>query len=260
MKKIKILLAATLFLSLISCSSDDENILDENPQVENCKISTITYGFFSGNRVYSATYNGDNLTQLTSSVDYVVFTYNSQNHLIKKEFYNNGNSQVQFKSEFTTNSSGQIIEQKNWEFYSGSLQYTGKETFAYNGNKISEIVDYYIDDATIQGKLVYEWTGNNPTKLSVYDENNVLECENTITYDLTKENKFNSTFSYFSFQDIYDEDFNLYQFLGENVITNTTNSCSGDTDIYDIILQSNGLVDNVELNNDLLWEFEYNCE
>lgn len=259
MTKIKILFVATL-LSLFSCSKDDDNQTDENPQAENCKISTITYGFFSGNRVYTATYSGENLTELTSNVDKVVFTYDAQNHLTKKEIYDMGNSQVQFKTEFTTNSNGQIIEQRNWEFYSGSLQYTGKETFTYSGNKIAQITNYDLDDTTIEGKLVYEWTGDNPTKLSVYNENNVLECENTIAYDLIKENKFNSTFIYFSFQDIYDEDFNLYQFLGKNVITSTTNSCSGDTDIYNITLQSNGLLDNVKLNGDLLWKFEYDCE
>lgn len=259
MKKTKILIVATLF-SLISCSEDNDSPIDETPQTENCKISKITYGFFSGDRLYAAIYNGENLTGLASNADQILFTYNAQNQLIKKEFYKNHNSQVQFKAEFTTNSSGQITEQKSWEFYNGSLQYTGKETFIYNGNKIAQITKYDLDDTTIQGKSVFEWTNDNPTKLSIYDGNNVLECENTITYDLTKENKFNSTFPYFGFQDIYDEDFQLYMFLGKNIITSTTNSCSGETDNYSTILDSKGLIDNVKLNGDLLWKFQYNCE
>lgn len=262
MTKIRILFLAT-FLSLISCSQDEvieDSPTGENPQAENCQISAITYGFFSGDRVYIASYSGENLSELTSNVNKFVFTYNAQNHLTKKEFYDLGNSQVQFKSEFTTNSSGQIKEERNWEFYSGSLKYTGKKTYMYDGNKLTQITSYDLDDSTIEGNHFLEWTGDNPTKLSVYDENDVLECENTVAYDLTKENKFNFTFPYFSFQDVYDEDFQLYLFLGKNVVTNTTNSCSGDTENYNMSLLSNGLIDNVKTNGDLLWEFEYDCE
>jgi len=259
MTKIRILFLATL-LPLISCSTDDNNPTGENPQAADCKISAITYGFYSGDIVYSAAYSGENITELTSNVDKVVFTYDAQNHLTKKEFYDIGNSQVKFKTEFTTNYSGQITEQRNWEFYSGSLQYTGKKSFSHNGNKLTQIIDYDVDDISIQNKLVYQWTGDNPTKLSVYNENDLLECANTIAYDLTKENKFNLTFPYFVFQDIYDEDFQLYMFLGKNIITSTTNSCSGETDNYNTNLLSNELIDNVKRNGDLLWKFLYNCE
>lgn len=264
MTKFKILFVA-IVLSLTSCSKDDTNTIEEktteeNPQAGSCKISEITYGFFSGDEVYTAIYSGENLTELISSVNKVVFTYNAQNHLTKKEYYDTGNSQIQFKSEFKTNSGGQITEQRNWEFYSGSLQYTGKEIFIYNGSELTQITSYDTDDTTIEGKFIYEWTGDNPTKLSIYDGNDALECENNIVYDLAKENKFNATFPYFAFQDIYDEDFQLYLFLGKNVVTSTTNSCSGGTNNFNISLQSDSFLDNVRLNGDLLWEFEYGCE
>lgn len=252
------LFIATLFL-LISCREYNNNPIDENPQAESCKIATITYGYFSGNKVYTATYSGENLIELTSIASKVVYTYNSQNHLIKKDFFDIGDSQVKFRTEFTANSNGKIIEERNWLFESGNLQYTGKYTYRYNADKIAEIINYAIDDTTIQGKLVFEWTGENPTKLLVFDVNNILECENTFIYDLTRENKFNSIFEYYSFQDIFDADINLYFFLGENVIVNTI-SCSGDTDVYNSTLTSNGLLDNVNLNGDLRWRFEYNCE
>lgn len=128
MTKIKILFMATL-LSLLSCSKDDDDQTGENPQAENCKISTITYGagiLSEEERVYTTTYSGENLTELTSSADKVVFTYDSQNHLTKKESYLIGNSQVQLKSEFTTNSNGQVIEQRDWNYNGNSLQYRGK--------------------------------------------------------------------------------------------------------------------------------------
>lgn len=259
MTKIKILITVIL-LSLISCSKDDDNSTDDIPQAENCKISTITYGFYSGNIIYTAIYNGENLIELTSNGDKAIFTYNSNNQLISREKFETGNTVPATKQEFSYNSNGQVIEQRNWDTYLNNLIYVGKKNFEYNGNNLAEIIAYNEDDTTISGKFIYEWTGDNPTKLSIYDGNDVLECENTISYDLTKENRFNSTFTYFAFQDIYDEDFQLYLFLGKNVVTSTTNSCTGNTDNYNITLQSNGLIDNVKLNGDLLWEFEYHCE
>ncbi|GEM_PF-5712535 len=180
--------------------------------------------------------------------------------MIKKEFYKIGNPQVQFRTIFTPNSSGQIIEQKNWEFYNNNLIYTGKYTFNYNGNKLSEIENYGLDDTTIEGRIVYEWTNDNPTKLKVYNENNILECENIFSYDLSKENRFNSTFKYFMFQDIYDEDINIFLFLGKNVLTNHSNLCSSDTVTFTYTFFSNGLTEQVNIEGDMLWKFEFNCQ
>jgi len=256
--KTKILLFTSILFFIISCSSSDDEQTNTNTQ--NCKISKISYGYFSGTRVYNTVYSNGNLTELISNIDKIIFTYDNNNFLIKKEFYDIGNAQVQFRTLFTSNPSGQIVEQKSWEFYNNNLLYTGKETFTYIGNKLSEIKNYALDDTTIQEKIIFEWTNDNPTKLKLYDANNILECENTISYDLSKENKFNSTFKYFAFQDIYDEDFNTFQFLGKNIVTSHTNLCSSDIDNYNYSFYSNGLTDQVNLNGNMLWKFEYSCQ
>ena len=135
-----------LFFSIVllnSCRS--ENSTDNpTPPMQNlsCKFSKISYGHFSGTRIYTATYSNNNLSELTSSVDKVVYSYDANNFLQKAEFYNVGNPQIKLRKIFTTNSNGQIIEQKIWEYYNGNLTYTGKETFEYNGNKLSEIKNY----------------------------------------------------------------------------------------------------------------------
>ncbi len=120
MKKVQILIIVAI-LSLISCSTEDtnstgenptgetptgENPAGENPEAADCNISAVTYGFYSGSKVYTTTYTGENLTELTSDEDRVVLTYDSQNNLTKKEVYQLGNSQVQFKSQFASNSIG----------------------------------------------------------------------------------------------------------------------------------------------------------
>lgn len=128
-----------------------------------------------------------------------------------------------------------------------------------------------MDDATIAHRAIFGWTGDNPTKVSTYSgDNDNPTCEAIITYDLTKENKFNSTFTYFVFQDVWVDDLQFLSFFGKNVITSAASSCSDYTYNYNMTLQSNGLIDNVKMDvlNDnvtlseqhLLWKFEYDCE
>ena len=192
----KILLLSFLFL--ISCSKNDN---PDTPSTENlnCKISKITYGGLN-NRTYTPSYNGDKLIELNSLSEKVVFSYNSNGYLIKREYYKAGDPNIQFKTEYTPNNNGIIIERKDWEYYNGNLTYTGKTTFTYNNNKLTEIKDYNVDDVTVMNRKTLEWTNEKPTKLKIYRTDNTLECENNISYDLTKENKFNSTFKYFMFQ------------------------------------------------------------
>lgn len=253
---------ALTLLTTLNCSSgnDDSDIPDINHPNKECKISKITYGFSSGNRVYTAIYTGNNLTELKSNVDKVVFTYNSNNQLIKKEIYNLSNNQVVFKSEFTPNSNGQIIEQKNWDLYNNNLIYTGKETYQYNGTKLIEITDYSSNNTTIDDKTVLEWTGENPTKLKLYNGNNTLECETVISYNLTKENKFNNTFKYFMFQDILDEDVSSYLFLGKNNLKSTANSCSNTMVNYIINNNTDDYITEIKRGNSSMYKFEYSCK
>ena len=167
MKKTNLLLLLILTISILSCSSDN----DENPQIPNqtCKISQINYNFFSGDNVFNSSYNGNLLSSLTSSEEKVEYTYDSNNHLILKEFYEIGNPQVLFKSEFITDTQGNVIEVKHFEYYNNSLQYNGKHTYHYNGNKLIEIKNYALDNTTIEGRFTLDWTGNNPTLLTIYD-------------------------------------------------------------------------------------------
>lgn len=255
MNKIKIL-TLTLLVSLFSCTKDDDT--EPQNQNQNCKISKITYGYLSNDNVYNVVYENNKIKEFVSNTEKVIFTYNSSGNLSKREFFDIGNPQVLFRTEYTSNTNGQIIETKSWEYYNNVLEYTGKETYTYSNSKLVEINDYDNDDVTIDTKLEFIWTNDNPTTLNVRDGNGTLECSNTLVYDLNKVNTFNSTFENFMFYDIYVE--NLYQFLGKNTLISTTNGCSNDTDNYFYTLLSNGLTDNVTLNGSQLWKFEYTCE
>jgi len=259
-KKLYTIAMMSVLLVSIGCSSDNETTKDtNNPNTNNkCEIAKITYGSFNGNKQYTATYTNGNLIKLSSAENNYEFTYNANNELIKREELTNGH--ITTKQEYTVNTNGQITEVKQWDTYNGSLIYEGKDVLKYNGSKLTEVWSYDDDNTTFEGKHILEWTGENPTKMKVYGSNNTVECETTITYDLNRENKFNSTYRYFMHQNIIDEDYNIYMFLGKNVITATANSCSNNTQNYNYTLLANGLISNLMIDGQLTMKFDYNCK
>lgn len=249
-------LSFILILSIVfGCSSDDDNN-NQNPN-QNCKISKITYGFGSGAETFDVSYNNGNISQFLSSTTKVIFTYNS-NQLTTRETINLSNNQTEFKSEFIT-SNGKITEERTYEYYSGALNYTGKDTFEYSGNNLT-LIQHFDSNNAYSGKTVINWTNNNPTSTSFYDENNVLECTITLNHDNTQVNKFNAEFTLFLFQDIFDEDFSQYLFLENNNLTSTTNSCSGNTTNYTITNNSTGYTSEIIQGINSLYKFEYTCQ
>ena len=61
-------------------------------------------------------------------------------------------------------------------------------------------------------------------------------------------------------QDIFDEDFSQYLFLGNNNLTSTINSCSGNTTNYTITNNSNGYTSEIKQGTNSLYKFVYTCQ
>lgn len=256
LKHLRLFSILIILFSFFGCNSSDDDINPENPN-QTCKISKITYGFGSGNETFDVIYNNGNISQFLSSSSKVIFSYNS-NQLTTREIINLSNNQTEFKSEFVS-TNGKITEERTYEYYSGALNYTGKDTFEYSGNNLT-LIQHYDSNNAYSGKTVINWTNNNPTSTSFYDENNVLECTITLNHDNTQVNKFNAEFTLFLFQDIFDEDFSKYLFLGNNNLTSTTNSCSGNTTNYTITNNSNGYTSEIKQGTNSLYKFEYSCQ
>ncbi len=139
------------------------------------------------------------------------------------------------------------------------MNYTGKDTFEYSENNLT-LIQHYDSNNAYSGKTIINWTNNNPTSTSFYDENNVLECTITLNHDNTQVNKFNAEFTLFLFQDIFDEDFSQYLFLGNNNLSSTVNSCSGNTTNYTITNNSTGYTSEIKQGTNSLYKFEYTCQ
>ncbi len=67
-------------------------------------------------------------------------------------------------------------------------------------------------------------------------------------------------FTLFLFQDIFDDDFSQYLFLGNNNLISTVNSCSGNTTNYTITNNSNGYSSEIKQGASSLYKFEYTCQ
>ncbi|MEJ0104709.1 MAG: hypothetical protein WDO19_20095 [Bacteroidota bacterium] len=256
-----LLFAATAILFLGCQKGKDDNDLINSTTT--CKLKTITYNFSPSPRVYNVVYSGDNILELSSSVDKTQYTYNATGQLTKKETLNNGNTQAQYKTEFSYNGDGFLAEEKNYEFFGGSLQATSRYTFQYNGSRLSQMNHYTSGGTTYNGKTVYTWTGDNITSIDYYDETNTLECTTIFTYDLTKENSFYSKFKVFYLQDLYDDDFAPIYFISKNQLTSSSNQCAPvETDNWAYTYNSENLTKTVTINGSSIpmWTFGYTCD
>lgn len=261
----------TLLLSLLflfaTCQKEADGNNPANPTTD-CKLKSIVYDFSPSLRTYNVIYTGDNISEITSSVDKTVYTYNSGGQLTKREIFNIGNSQVQVKTEFTYDVSGQVIEEKNYEFYSGSLQATSRYTISYNNGKRSQMNHYSNGGAAYSGKTLYTWTGENVTSISYYDQTDALECTTNFTYDLTKENSFFSKFKTFFLQDLYDEDLTHIYFLSKNQLLQNSSQCpTNETDSWTYTYNGQNLTKTVKITDNRtpstttdMWTFNYTCD
>ena len=248
-------------LILLGCQKGSEENLQTSPTI--CKLKTITYDFSPSPRTYNVVYSGDNISELSSSVDKTQYTYNAKGELSKRETFKLGNTLVQFKSEFIYDSNGLLLEEKNYEYFGGSLQTTSRFTFQYSGSKRSQMNHYRNGGTVYDGKTVYTWSGDNITSISFYNSTNTLECKTNFTYDLTKENSFYIKFNTFYLLDLYDEDLTHIYFLCKNQLTSYSSQCpTVETKNWTYTYNSQNLTKSVKVNGGStpLWTFAYTCD
>ena len=257
----KIFILTAFLIALISCNKNNNG--NNNGQITNCKITSIIYDFSPSPRTYNATYVGNNLTELVSTVDKTIFSFNSSNQITKRETYDIGNLEVQQKTEYTYNSNGNLTEEVNYEYFSGALNATSKFTYTYNGSKRTEMLIYSNGGTTYDGKNTYNWTGDNISALTHYSNTNTIDCVNNFAFDLTKTNSFYSNYPNFYIQDLYDEDLTHVYFLSKNQLTTISSQCPTlETDNWTFTYNSSNMMKIVKINNGTIpyWTFNYSCD
>jgi hypothetical protein len=248
-----------MFLVSLSCTKNDDY------EIQKCNLSKIIYGEGIGQYTYTAYYENNLIKELISisNSEKIEFEYSENGFISKREFFNIGNPQVMHRSQYTTNSSGQILERKNWRYENNEMIYIGKQTYEYSGSKLQKIQNYYIDDISILNTLELIWDGLNPVVVNQLGQDRLPDYSAHITYDTSKINKFNSTFS--NFQQFYpfESIFLIWQSLSYNTPTSSIsyfNNNSSETRHYQYSLLYNGLTSEIYYN-DFLWiKYEYDCE
>lgn len=242
----------SVLLVVFSCSKDDD-------QVEFFKISKITYGEVIGLGTYKANYASNKLAKLASNTEIIQFEYSENGTILKREFVNINDSQVTYRSIYTTNNSGQIIDIKNWRFENNEMRYLGKQTYEYQNSKLSNIFYYGEDNISIYNTLELIWDGQNPILINWVGQDGIPDYTTHVSYDMSKKNKFNSTFIHSALLYAFNSDFLIWQSLSDNtpISSETYYNGSSETIQYQYSLLNNGLTSEIYYNNELWIKYEY---
>jgi len=255
MPKIKYLICFFLFVCY-SCTETDDNT------IKKVALSKIIYGEQIGLGTYDAYYENDLLKELTSvsNNEKIKFEYSENGFISKREFFSLGTEQLLFRTLYTTNSLGQIVEEKNWGNDNYGMTYLGKQVFGYTNDKLDKIDYYGTDDVSINNTLQFIWDSQNPVLITWLGQDGLSQYSTNITYDLSKINKFNSIFPNSNELYAFEYEFLIWQSLSKNVpISSITNYNSGqqETKSYNYSLLSDGLTNEIYYNGQLWLKFEY---
>lgn len=251
------IITIVLFL-LVSCDKEKNNA---------CKLTGVTYSTTPAPTVFTATHNGNLITEFISANQRFKYTYNAAQQLVKSERYYTMQPYVSLKSEFIYDASGKLIERKNYEYLGDSLWLISRVVFHYSGNYRSQTDHYYLSNGIMEyrRKAVYTWTGDNVASISQYDPPSSLACITTFMHDLNKENPFSSQFKIFYLQELYDDDLTHAYFLSKNPISSSSSQCpTAKTDTWTYNYNSQGLPTTVIVNENgttpfTMWTFAYSC-
>ncbi len=199
------------------------------------------------------------LKKLVSNSQIIEYEYSENGFILKTEFFNIGNPQVMHRTYYTTNSLDQILERKQWRYENNEMIYLGKQTYEYSGLKLQKIRYYRIDNISNYKTLELIWDGQNPVLINSIDNGGLSDYSIHITYNLSKINKFNSTFSNFQQFYAFENDFLIWQSLSHNtpISSKTYYNSSFETTHYQYLLLNNGLTSEIYYNNELWIKYEY---
>lgn len=271
---------SVIIVLLFSCSKPEGNSPNPTNPSTDCKLSKISYSLGVGNlEQFDVTYTGNNITQLTAtstspSIAKVLYFYDAANHLIRKELYDNSQQFLGSKTYSSTNfqyGRGEVDS----NFYSGSIHLVGFVNYDINQDLINgQLTNFrlsslvYRNDPTHMNLFTREkptWTAEDITTLTRDDQSNIVQCTETITYDITKENKFTQVFPEFLWQDLFN-DFSVTRmtpcfYFSKHMITKVVSDCFNDqVGDYTYTYNAQGLIKEIMLNGSTFMTFGYTCD
>lgn len=194
-------LVLVFVMTLIGCSNEDNN-----PEIQNGTIKTAKYikyysvdSYTYGNWIY----DGNNrLIEMTASDNKTVYTYDSQNRLIKAETFN------------VNTPSDKLIK---YELIYNQDMITINQDINTGGIHLSETNTYTINSEGKPSKKLRAVNGGIEETNFIYENGNLIRKENSyLKFEYTYDNKKNVYYHYpIGFRLIMNEDF-----VSNNNITN----------------------------------------
>jgi hypothetical protein len=273
------LLFLILPVFLFSCTKDPDIT---TPPVTDCKLLTVNFDTSAG-KFYNLKYDSNKIVQLTLTTDpqtKMVYTFNSLNQFIKREDFNNndnlGANLVRHRFEHIYDASNKIIRSNiSLQSYSGGvalgLKFHGYNLYSYSTGLLSEIKSYSPFNGVdiYMGRTTFTWLNDDLMSITSYAQNGSTDEIVNFTYDLSKENKFDSVLKYFYIQEIGEGGFPMEGIRrSKHVLTSSTqHRPSGPityTRSYQTTFNSRGFIKSIKENafgtSYYIFSFTYSCD
>lgn len=231
-----------------------------------CDLKTVNFDT-SQNNFYNITSNGNHIVQLTLATDSQtkqVYSFNSLNQFVKREDFTNtdnlGATLVRSRFEHIYDSLNNLIKIfQSYQTYSAGvalgLSLTVIDSFLYSSGHIVEMKSYSPFNGTniYQGKTVFTWANDDLLTLKQYGQNGQLYHSIDFTYDLTKENKFDSICHNFYIQEIFERGHEMEGIRrSKHILISAIEQWAGSPSIsrnYITTFNSSGLVKSIQENS-----------
>lgn len=270
----------TILMSvLFSCGKDP---VTSTPPADGCKLKTVNFDT-SQSGAFNVKYDGDLIVQLTRESDSqhkIVFGFDSLNRFAKRETFGpfNGSQILTGRSEYYYDQSGHFVKRLEYgQTYSGNtalgLSLQGIDSFTYSGSNISEMKNYSPFNGTniYQGKTVFTWTNDDLSSLQEYDQRGQVYHSVNFTYDVSKENKFDSLFKGFYIQEPFEYGHSLEGVRrSKHILTQSVEQWNSSppplprTSTYITTFNKNGYVKSIQetigATTFYVFRFQYTCD
>lgn len=177
MKKLNLILGILIGITILSCSSDDGNTNNDNPNENNLKRITSLQIMENGNlvRQYDFEYENERLASLTEVGDErIVFSYSDDRIILAEEFNFTGSEYNQLDESTTYTFENGLLVSDLEEFIQG-----GGNRHQYDFNSNGQITEYAffqcptnVNDCTPAGSRIFEYDTNNNIITETQTDNN----------------------------------------------------------------------------------------
>ncbi|MES2647062.1 MAG: hypothetical protein V4717_09325 [Bacteroidota bacterium] len=164
------------------------------------------------------------------------------------------------RTDLLYNSNGKIAGRKVYFKEGSDWVYKATMIFSYVNNRIMNIREESNFGTPANYDFDLTWNGDNVASVTSRRGSNIL-CTKQFSYDITKNNPMiNYSYLYFSDGDANYAGYKLPFYFSKNLVVKEESNCTlSETRNFSYTFKSNGLIESVLDNGQLLWGYTYDC-